>query len=128
MATSLAGLLSNLRTMFGDLSVSGLRVNVLPSPPDKVNRGDAWIEVTDYNQTTYGHRRVELTAYFQIGPLTSRSRWYPQLVELLDELLDVTKLEGDPVTWTTIRPAVSEVASVEFLSVQALGYGVVDRP
>ena len=127
MAATLPELIDEVLDIFREIMIAGVKVNVLTAPPDKVNKGDAWVEISEYEQETYANRRANLSAHFILGPLTSRRQLYPSALKLLDAILDETKLAGEPVTWNFVRPAPTEAAIGEYLSVQAIGYGMVDN-
>ena len=127
MAESLTELIEDVIDIFNEIDVTGLKLNVLTAPPDKANKGNAWVEVSEYEQATYASRRANLSAYFILGPITSRSQLYHQALKLMDAILEETKLAGEPVTWDFVRPAPTEAAIGEYLSVQAIGHGMVDN-
>ena len=127
MAESLTELIEDVLDVFDEIDVTGLNLNVLTAPPDKVNKGQAWVEVSEYSQESYNSRRVNMSAYFILGPITSRSQLYPTALKLMDAILEETKLAGEPVDWNFVRPALAEGSSGEYLAVQAIGYGMVDN-
>ena len=127
MAESLTELIEDVIDVFNEIDVTGVKLTVRSAPPDKVNKNDVWVEVSEYSQETYSSRRVNLSAYFILGPITSRSTLYPAALKLMDAILEETKLAGEPVDWNFVRPALAEGSSGEYLSIQAIGYGVVDN-
>ena len=127
MAATLPELIDEVLDIFREIDVTGLKLNVLTAPPDKANKGNAWVEVNEYSQESYNSRRVNLSAHFILGPITSRSVLYPSALKLMDAILEETKLAGEPITWDFVRPVPTEAAIGEYLAVQAIGYGMVDN-
>ena len=126
MAESLTELIEDVIDIFNEIDVTDLKLNVLAAPPDKANERQAWIEVVDYEQTSYNIRTANLNAYFILGPITSRHLYYPRGLKLMDAILEETKLAGEPVHWNFVRPTATEGSIGEYLAVQATGYGMVD--
>ena len=127
MASSLPTLIDELNTLLSEINVPDFSIQVLETPPDNPNSGNAWVEITDYTQTGYGQRRAQIAAQVLVGPLTSRRLWYPIALEVCDALFDqLDTRDDDAIHFTTIRPGVGDGSAGEMLAVIALGYGQID--